>query len=145
METTAQSKRKRVEYGAKNQLTALQERIEALEDEARGRLFKALGAGHDRLSELDGALARMSREDWSVDGLRHRLEALRTRTEALRETARKRVNELPASALAALATSTRAPVQGLARELERLAKLVEPHRLSGKNGGTQAAAPAPKA
>jgi hypothetical protein len=128
METTAQPKQTEPKHGARTQLTALQARLEALEDEARGRLWRALGAGHDRLSDLDQALGRMSREDWSVEGMRRRLEALRARTEALRESARRRVNELPASAMAALATGTRRPVQNLARELERLARLVEPHR-----------------
>jgi hypothetical protein len=127
METTAQLKQTEPKHGAWSQLTALQARFEALEDEARGRIWKALGAGHDRLSELDQALGRMSREDWSVDGMRRRLEGLRARTEALRESTLRRMNELPASALAALATGTRRPVQNLARELERLARLVEPH------------------
>ncbi len=128
METTGQLKQVEPKHDGRAQHSGLQARFEALEDGARGRLWRALGAGHDRLSELDQALGRMSREDWSVEGMRRRLEALRARTEALRESARRRVNELPASAMAAIATGTRRPVQNLARELERLAKMVEPHR-----------------
>ncbi len=112
---------------SKKGLQALQARIGELEVEARGRLLKALGAGQHRLTELDVALERMAREDWSVPGLRKRLDGLRERAEALRATALKRVNEMPATAVSALASSTRVPVQNLARELERLAKLVEPH------------------
>jgi len=120
---TAQTKQK---AQGKKGLQALQARFEELEVEARGRLLKALGAGQHRLSELDVALERMAREDWSVPGLRKRLDGLRERAEALRATAVKRVNEMPATAVSALASSTRVPVQNLARELERLAKLVEP-------------------
>jgi len=120
---TAQAKKTQGSKG----LQALQARLDALEAEARGRILKALGAGQHRLSELDVALERMAREDWSVPGLRKRLGGLRERAEALRATAMKRVNDMPASAVTALASSTRVPVQNLARELERLAKLVEPH------------------
>lgn len=103
----------------------LQERFGELEATARDRLQKALGAAQQRLSELDVALAKVAREDWTVDALRKRLESLRRQAESIRTAALKRVNELPGSAVAALATSTRGPVQNLARELERLAKAIE--------------------
>ncbi len=126
-------------------LQALQARIEELEVEARGRLLKALGAGQHRLSELDVALERVAREDWSVPGLRKRLDGLRERAEALRATAVKRVNEMPATAVSALASSTRVPVKNLARELERLAKLVEPHAVVPAAAPVEVvAAPEPK-
>jgi hypothetical protein len=122
---TAQVKQEKPK--GKKGLQALQARFDALEAEARGRLLKALGAGQHRLSELDVALERMAREDWSVPGLRKRFDVLRERAEAFRTTALKRVNDMPAAAVSALATGTRGPVKNLARELERLAKLVEPH------------------
>jgi hypothetical protein len=128
----------------KKGLQALQARFDALESEARGRLLKALGAGQHRLGELDVALERMAREDWSVPGLRKRLDALRGRAEALRATAMKRVNEMPATAVAALASSTRVPVKNLARELERLAKLVEPHALERSASPQVEVVPAPE-
>lgn len=115
-----------VKQESKKRLLTLQARFEALETEARGRLRKALGAGHNRLSELDEVLARVSREDWSVDGMRKRFDVLRARAEQLRATALKRVNQIPGNAVSALASGSRGPVQNLARELERLAKLVEP-------------------
>ncbi len=124
-------------------LKALQARFDALEAEARGRILKALGAGQHRLSELDVALERWAREDWSVPGLRKRLDGLRERAESLRATAMKRVNEMPASAVSAIASSTRVPVQNLARELERLAKLVEPHTVEPAAGKVEVV-PAPE-
>lgn len=104
----------------------LQTRINELEVEAKGRLRKALGAGNDALLGLDERLAKVSREDWSVDGLRKRIDVLRHRAENLRATALRRVSEMPGTAVSALATSSRGPVQNLARELEKLAKRLEP-------------------
>lgn len=104
----------------------LQTRITELEVEAKGRLRKALGAGNDALLGLDERLAKVSREDWSVDGLRKRIDVLRHRAENLRTNALRRVSEMPGTAVSALATSSRGPVQNLARELEKLAKRLEP-------------------
>ncbi len=108
-------------------LAALQARFDALELDARERLRKALGAGQQRLTELDEALAKVSREDWSMDGVRKRFDALRARAEQLRANTMKRVNEMPATAVSRLTSGTRVPVQNLAKELDRLAKLLEPH------------------
>ncbi len=127
---TAHVKAEKVKVQGKKGLKAIQARLDELEAEARGRLLKALGAGQHRLTELDGALEKMAHEDWTVDGLRKRLEGLRKQAEALRATALKRVNEIPGTALTALAASTRVPVQNLARELDRLARLVEPRPLA---------------
>lgn len=103
----------------------LQARFDALEAGARGRLLKALGAGQHKLGELDGALERMSHEDWSVDGMKKRLDAIRTRAETLRKTALKRVAVMPGSAVTAFANGSRTQVQYLSRELDRLSKLIE--------------------
>lgn len=106
-------------------LDALQARFDALEAGARERLVKALGAGQHKLGELDGALERMGHEDWTVVGMRKRLEAIRARADSLRTTALKRVGEVPATAMTAFTKGSRAQVQSLSRELERLAKLIE--------------------
>jgi hypothetical protein len=127
---TAQVKQERAKVQGVKGLKALQARLDELEAGARGRLLKALGAGQHRLTELDGALEKMAHEDWTVEGLRKRLEGLRKQADSLRATAFKRVNEIPATALTALAASSRVPVQNLARELERLARLVEPHPIT---------------
>jgi hypothetical protein len=110
----------------------LQARLESLEADARGRLRKALGAGNGALLGLDEALARVSSEDWSVEGVRRRLGLLRARAENLRATAVRRVAEMPGTAVSALATGSRAPVQNLARELDRLAKRLD--QADGANG-----------
>jgi hypothetical protein len=127
---TAQLKQEKAKFQGKKGLKALQARFDELEAGARGRLLKALGAGQHRLTELDGALEKWAREDWSVEGMRRRFEGLRKQADELRLTALKRVNEIPGTAVKGIASSTRVPVQNLARELDRLARLVEPRTVS---------------
>ncbi len=123
---SVQAKQEKAKVQGMKGLKALQARFDELEAGARERLLKALGAGQHRLTELDGALEKWSREDWSVDALRKRLEALRKQADVFRAKAVERMNEIPGTAVKGLASSTRVPVQNLARELDRLAKLVEP-------------------
>ncbi|HEX9051568.1 MAG TPA: hypothetical protein VF841_13635 [Anaeromyxobacter sp.] len=104
----------------------LQERIDTLEAEARGRIRRALSTGNEKLMELDGALARVARDGWTVPGMRRRLHDLRARAENLRANTLKRVEALPGEAVTKLATNTRAPVQNLARGLAAWAKKMEP-------------------
>jgi hypothetical protein len=104
----------------------LPERIDTLGAEARGQLRHALEAGNEKLMELDQALARLAKDDWSVPGFRRHLGELRARAEDLRAAALKRASELPARAVTGLATRTRGPVRGLAKELAEIAKRVAP-------------------
>jgi hypothetical protein len=105
----------------------LHERFNTLETEARGRIGRALSTGNEKLLELDEALARMAREDWSVPGLRRHLHELRARAENLTSSTLKRVEAIPGEAVAKLASGTRAPVQNLAKELAGWARRIEPH------------------
>ena len=109
----------------RQRLSELQSRIDAFENDARHRLRKALGASNEALHGLDDRLARMSREDWSVPGMRRRMEELRARAENLRASALKRVAEMPAEAMSKIATGSRVPVQNLSRGLERIARRLD--------------------
>ncbi len=100
----------------------LHDRMTTLENEARSRIGKALSAGNEKLLELDRALSRVDKEDWSVPGMRRHLEDLRTRAEKTI----KRAGDLPGEAMSKLASGTRTPVQNLARGLAEMAKKVEP-------------------
>jgi hypothetical protein len=114
------------EPGARrNPIAVVQGRIDALESEARGRLRRALGAGNEALHDLDLALERLSREDWSARGMRRHLDVLRARADNLRAAAMKRVADMPGEAVTRIATGSRVPVQNLARGLERIAKRLE--------------------
>ena len=106
----------------------LQERINTFEAEARGRIRRALSTGNEKLMELDGALAKVARDDWSVPGMRRHLHELRTRAETLGTTTRKKVEALPGEAVTKLASGTRTPVQNLAKGLAEWAKRMEPPR-----------------
>ncbi|HET8541215.1 MAG TPA: hypothetical protein VFL83_15175 [Anaeromyxobacter sp.] len=106
----------------------LQERINTLEAEARGRIRRALATGNEKLMELDGALAKVARDDWTVPGMRRQLHDLRARAENLGASTLKKVEALPGEAMTKLATNTRTPVQSLAKGLAEWAKRMEPPR-----------------
>lgn len=110
----------------------LQDRIHTLESEARDRLQRALSTGNEKLLELDGVIARVAKDDWSVPGMRRHLDELRTRAESLRATAVKRAGELPAEAVTKLATGTRAPIQTLAKQLAEIARKMEAPKAKSK-------------
>src|SRR5512133_2215743 len=125
MPVTESEAGKRLPETLRHPIATLQERFDALDKEARGRLRKALDTGNARLRELDDALARVAREDWSVPGMRRHLEGWRARADDLRTTAMKRVAEMPGSAVSALATGSRAQLQTLARGLAEIARRLE--------------------
>jgi molecular chaperone GrpE (heat shock protein) len=104
----------------------LQDRINSFESEARGRIRRALATGNEKLMELDGALAKVARDDWTVPGMRRHLHELRARAENLRSSTLKKVEALPGEAVTKLASNTRAPVQNLAKAISELAKKMEP-------------------
>lgn len=104
----------------------MQERINTFEKEARGRLRRALSTGNEKLLELDEALAKVARDDWTVPGMRRHLHELRARAENLKANTLKRVEAIPGEAVAKLASGTRTPVQSLAKELAGWAKRIEP-------------------
>ncbi len=104
----------------------LQERFGALETEAKGRIRRVLSSGNAKLLELDGALAKVAKDDWTVPGLRRHLDELRSRAESLRSEAAKRAQQLPGEAVSRIAIGTRTPVQTLAKSLAELAKKLDP-------------------
>jgi hypothetical protein len=106
----------------------IQERFGALEAEAKGRIRKALSDGNARLMELDEALARIAKDDWTVPGLRRHIDQLRSRAENMRAEATRKAQELPGEAVTRLATGSRAPIQNLAKGLADLARRLEPPR-----------------
>ncbi len=104
----------------------LQERLNTFEAEARGRIRRVLATGNEKLMELDGALAKVARDDWTVPGMRRHLHELRARAENLRANTMKKVEALPGEAVTKLATGSRAPLQNLAKGLAEWAKRMEP-------------------
>jgi hypothetical protein len=104
----------------------LQERFGAFEAEAKGRIRRVLANGNAKLLEIDGALAKVNRDDWTLDGLRRQVEGLRSRAATMRNEATRRAQAIPGEAVSYLATGTRVPVQTLAKQLDELARKLEP-------------------
>jgi hypothetical protein len=137
--TTELPKGKDLNEILRHPISTLQERLVTFETEAKVRLREVLATGNTRLLELDGALAKISKDDWTVPGMRRQLEDLRLRAESLRNTAVKRVETMPAAAVERIVHGSRGPIQNLARSLADLAKKLEPVEVA------KAARVAPKA
>ncbi len=122
-----------------------QERIGALEAEAKGRIRRVLATGNAKLLEIDGALAKVTKDDWTVEGIRRHIEDLRARAVSMRSEATKRAQAIPGDAVAFVATGTRGPVQTLAKQLGELAKKLEaPAPKVVPSGDGEKAKPEPK-
>lgn len=117
----------------------LHERFNTFENEARGRIRRALATGNEKLMEIDEALAKVAKDDWSVPRMKREIEELRARAEKVRANALKRAGELPGEAMSKLAKGTRTPIQNLAKGLADIAKRIEPP--PAKPEGAKAAEP----
>ncbi len=133
---TVETKKQAIAGIVRSRITQLQERIGEIETGARGRISRALTTGNAKLRELDQTLASVSRDDWTVAGVRKQLGGLRARAETVRAKALKRAAELPGTAVVALANGTRAPIQNLSSGLAQIAKRIEarPNGAAGANG-----------
>ncbi|HSN90698.1 MAG TPA: hypothetical protein VLS93_05680 [Anaeromyxobacteraceae bacterium] len=109
----------------KSPRASVQERIDALEAGAKRRLDHLLESGNAGLSRIDHFLERVSKEDWTLTGMRRRFGELRSKAENAGTSALKRVDEMPGEAVSALATAGRARIQGLSRGLSAIAKRLE--------------------
>lgn len=107
-------------------IATLQTRADTLDQKARGRLGALLHRGTASLDDMDRFLERMSKEDWTVHGLRRRLDQLRSRALTARTSALRRLDEMPGTAVTALANAGRARVHDLTRGLDALARRIEP-------------------
>lgn len=141
--TTEMPKGKELNELLRHPLTTLQERLGTLEVEAKERLHDVLEVGNSRLLELDGALAKVSKDDWTVPGMKRQLTDLRVRAEKVRDSAMKRVQVIPAEAVERLVSGSRGPIQNLAKSLSELAKRLEP-AAEAKTNGPKAAARKPE-
>ncbi len=117
-------------------LEAAQARLEQFEVDAQ-RVFKDLmDRGRASRKDIEQMVSRLSKQDFALPELKHRLEELREkgaeraaewrgRAETFRSEALVRLMELQARAVAFLGVATRAPVEELSKELDRLARRFE--------------------
>jgi hypothetical protein len=72
----------------------------------------------------------VSKHDWTVPGMRRHLDELRVRAEKVRDTAMKRMQEMPADAVEKIVHGSRGPIQNLAKGLAGMAKKLEPDEVA---------------
>ena len=114
-------------------LEAAQARLVEFEEEAQ-KVFKDLmQKGKESRKDFSDLVQRLSKQDWNMDELRGRVTKLRVqsmeraqelkgRAESFRSEALVRLEELQTKAVTFLGVATRAEVEELSRELERLAR-----------------------
>jgi hypothetical protein len=120
-----QPKKQAIPEIVRTRITHLQARLGELETETRHRVSRALMSGNANLRELEKALGRVSANDWTVPGVRRQLGKVRARAESLRASALKRAADMPGTAVSALASGARAPIQSLTSGLAEMAKRIE--------------------
>jgi hypothetical protein len=131
-----QGRRQAIAEIVRARLNEWQARLDRIEGDALRGVSRALASGDAKLRDLDRTLARVSRDDWTVPGVRRQLEGLRARAQAARNSAMKRVGEMPGTAVEKLASGTRVPLRTLGDRLAAMAK-----RIEGARNGADAGAP----
>ncbi len=117
-------------------LEAAQARLVEFEEEAQ-KVFKDLmHKGKESRKDFADLVQRLSKQDWTMEELRGRVTKLREqsmeraqelkgRAETFRAEAVERLEELQAKAVTFLGVATRAEVEELSRELDRLARRLD--------------------
>jgi chromosome segregation ATPase len=117
-------------------IEAAQARLAEFEEEAQKVLKDLLQKGKDSRKDIADMVQRLSKQDWKMDDLKGRVSKLRAqgmeraqelrgRAESFRADAMERLDELQTKAVAFLGVATREQVEGLSRELERLARRLD--------------------
>jgi ElaB/YqjD/DUF883 family membrane-anchored ribosome-binding protein len=116
-------------------IEAAQARLEQIEDEAERVLKDLMDKGRASRKEFEQILARLSKQDWKLPEMKHRIDRLREqgveravelrgRAETFRTEAMERVVDLQGRAIAFLGVASRDQVEELSREIDRLAKKI---------------------
>jgi hypothetical protein len=117
-------------------IEAAQARLVEFEEEAQKVLKDLLQKGKDSRKDIADMVQRLSKQDWKMDDLKGRVSKLRAqgmeraqelrgRAESFRADAMERLEDLQTKAVAFLGVATREQVEGLSRELERLARRLD--------------------
>ena len=117
-------------------LVAAQARLEHLEEEAQRVLRDLMDRGRASRKDIEQMVHKLSQQDWSFPEMRQRLEKLRDqgveratewrgRAETFRAEALERMIDLQSRAVQFLGVATREQVEGLSKELVRLARRID--------------------
>jgi DNA-binding transcriptional MerR regulator len=127
---------KRVAEFLREPLEAAQARIEHIEVGAQRVIKDIVVRGRAGRKDIEQMVHRISKQDFSIDELKGRLEKLREqsadraaewrdRADSLRAEAVERIVELQGRAISFLGVATREQVEALSKELDRLARRLE--------------------
>ncbi len=126
-------------------LFAAQARLEHLEVGAQRVLKDLVDRGRAGRKDLEQMVQRLSKQDWTIPEMKHRLEKLREqgveraaewrgRAESFRAETLERMVELQGRAIAFLGVATREQIAELSREIDRLSRRIE-RSARGRKGG----------
>ena len=115
---------------------AAQARLEQFEGEAQRVLKDLVDRGRASRKDLEQIVQRLSRQEWTLPDVKHRIDRLREqgaeraaewrgKADTFRVEALDRIVELQGRAVAFLGVATREQVEELSRELDRLAKRID--------------------
>lgn len=135
-EAKVENRAKRVPEFLREPLEVAQAQFEQIETGAQRVLKDIVVRGRAGRKDLEQMVHRISRQDFSLDELKGRLEKLRDqsaerasewrgRADSLRAEAIERMVELQSRAIAFLGVATREQVEELSKELDRLARRLE--------------------
>jgi phage terminase small subunit len=124
----------------KEPLEAAHARLEQFEVDAERVLRDLMDKGRASRKEIEQIVARLSKQDWTLPEVKHRIVKLREqgveravewrgRAESFRTEAMERVVDLQGRAIAFLGVASRDQVDELSKEIDRLAKKI------AKSGG----------
>jgi polyhydroxyalkanoate synthesis regulator phasin len=134
-ENTQKNGRKVPEF-LREPLEAAQARLEAFEEEAQKVLKDLMEKGKASRKDFAELVQRLSKQDWSLDEMRGRLDKLReqgverahelrAQADSFRVEAFERLVDMQSKAVSFLGVASREQVEDLAREIERLVKRIE--------------------
>lgn len=117
-------------------IEAAQARLEQLEGEAEKVLKDLMNRGRASRKEIEHMVSRLSKQDWKIPEMKHRIEKLRDQgveraaewrgmAETFRAEAMERVVDLQGRAIAFLGVASRDQVEELSRELDKLARKIQ--------------------
>ncbi len=116
-------------------IEAAQARLGQLEEDAERVLRDLMDRGRASRKEIEQIVARLSRQDWKLPEMKHRIEKLREqgveraaewrgRAETFRAEAMERMVDLQGRAIAFLGVASRDQVEELSREIDKLARKI---------------------
>jgi polyhydroxyalkanoate synthesis regulator phasin len=135
-EKTGNGRTNRVPEFLREPLVAAQARLEHFEVEAQRVLKDLVDRGRAGRKDLETIVQRLSKQEWNLPEMKHRLEKLRHqgveratewrgRAESFRAEAMERMVELQGRAVAFLGVATRDQIAELSREIDRLSRRIE--------------------